>query len=343
MKKSICFLSLGVLLLTGCASMKSTVQPEKPKYLTDAQPAVKCLADESKFNCDRRAILAMLGDYQVKFNFEETVELKSGYQRKQPKKSDAYEMVLLVKDTGTQISLQHILVTEDGGVIKHWRQDWLYESSENWAYVGDQSFENAARDTKEVPGTWTQLVYNVHDEPRYAGSGRWNHRYGVSTWTSDRGWRPLPRREYTKRSDYQLINAENRHTVGPHGWTHEQDNTKVIRNKAGKDEVLVREFGFNDYRRIKNFNFKPGQEYWKKTAAFWEVVREHWAKAFADKGAVKLAYSITDNTFISLLFDMADKYKDNPSAGVQHDALQQAFRKYVNAVKAEQTTLLDNL
>lgn len=341
MKIRIYCITFSLLLLSGCASMKSSEQA-KSKYITDVQPVVQCSSNESKFDCDRRAILAMQGDFEVKFNFEETVELKSGYERKKPKKSDGHEMVLLIEDAGTRISLQHILVTESGGVIKHWRQDWLYESPENWEFVGYQNFKKHTRDMEKVPGTWTQLVYNVHDEPRYTGSGQWNHRYGVSTWTSDRSWRPLPRREYTKRSDYQIINGENRHTVGPHGWTHEQDNTKVIRDKAGKDEVLVREFGFNDYRRIKNFNFKPGYDYWKKTAPFWEVVRQHWAKAFADKGAVKLAYTMTDNAFVSLLFDMADKYKENPSAGIKHDELDQAFKKYVNAVKkAEQRAALD--
>ena len=56
-------------------------------------------------------------------------------------------------------------------------------------------------DPERIPGSWTQCVYEVSDAPRYCGTGHWNHRYGNATWTSDRSWRPLPRREYTKRSD----------------------------------------------------------------------------------------------------------------------------------------------
>ena len=83
-------------------------------------------------------------------------------------------------------------------------------------------------------------MYEVNDAPRYCGTGRWNHRYGVATWTSDRTWRPLPRREYTKRDDYNALNVENRHTIVAGGWTHEQDNTKVVRRADGSTGRTVR-------------------------------------------------------------------------------------------------------
>jgi hypothetical protein len=159
----------------------------------------------------------MLGNYQVRFNFDETVVLQPGYERREPKRSAAFEHVLLVEDTGKRISLQHILVMGGGSVTKHWRQDWIYESPRHWVFVGKERFEPREREAAAIPGTWTQLVYEVNDAPRYAGDGKWNHKYGVSTWTSGRSWRPLPRREYTKRDDYQLINGENRHTITPLG------------------------------------------------------------------------------------------------------------------------------
>ena len=144
---------------------------------------------------------------------------------------------------------------------------------------------------------------------------------------------PLPRREYTKRSDYQLINAENRQTITPRGWTHEQDNTKVIRTKEGKDKVLVREFGFNDYRRIGGFDFEPARGYWKDTARFWENVRARWDNIFATRGSVTLSINPADEAFNMAVLDLADEYRKNPRPDLYEAKLDQIFSKFVN-VKA---------
>src|SRR5262245_21644744 len=79
---------------------------------------------------DRQAILAMAGDYHVRFNFNETVSFVSDYTPLEPKTSGGYESVRVIADTGEFIQLQHMLVAEHEGqtfVIKHWRQDWTYQ------------------------------------------------------------------------------------------------------------------------------------------------------------------------------------------------------------------------
>lgn len=299
-------------------------------YPTVERPVSGCSPNERVFDCDRRAILAMLGEYQVTFNFNETSVLKSGYARKNPKHSGGFEVVILVDDSGSSISMQHILVGINGMTIKHWRQEWVYEKASHWVYVGNQHFENHYRKPSSVQGTWTQLVFEVNDGPRYAGSGRWNHRYGVSTWTSERTWRPLPRREYSTRNDYQLLNVENRHTITPQGWTHEQDNTKVVR-KNGKDTILVREFGFNDYRRITGFNFKPGLAYWKATAPFWSIVRTRWNHEFDKSGHIFLLFETGDEEFIDTVLSLADAYRNNPRLEAHLPALDSAFNTFVES------------
>jgi hypothetical protein len=279
-------------LLDGYFAPEPEPQAEiKSKAIAFVEQALpKCNAPISK-ECDRAAIKAMAGDFAVSFNFDETVIIDASYRRHAPMRSNAYEQVRVIEDSPEKISLQHILVSDSGRVVKHWRQDWLYQASEYWVYAGDQRFTPKPR-TEAIEGSWTQLVYDVADAPRYAGSGRWNHKYGVSTWTSDRTWRPLPRREYTQRQDYQLINAENRHTVTPSGWTHEQDNSKVVRAADSTDRTLVREFGFNDYRRIEGFDFAPAQAYWSRTEGFWKRVRQAWDGALTTE--LQLCYSVND-------------------------------------------------
>ncbi|SEP32905.1 DUF6607 family protein [Nitrosovibrio sp. Nv6] len=321
-------------LLTACAGKTYLAKPAAPAYPTVERPVVGCAAGERAFDCDRRAILSMLGEYQVEFRFDETVVLKPGYERKQPKRSIGFEAVVLVEDTGKKISLQHILVMGDN-VTKHWRQDWIYEMPRHWTYVGNQRFEQRERDAAAIPGTWTQLVYEVNDAPRYSGSGKWNHRYGIPTWTSERSWRPLPRREYTKRADYQLINSENRHTIAPQGWTHEQDNTKVMRAEDGKDVVLVREFGFNEYRRIGGYDFGPAQAYWKSTSEFWAAARARWNNEFATHGSVTLPMSSSEEGFNKAVLELADEYRKDPRLDVYRNKLDDIFRKFVNVTTSE--------
>jgi hypothetical protein len=226
---------------------------------------------------DRTAILAMRGEYTVDFAFDETVALQPGYERASAQRSGADEAVIVVEDAPGRIVLQHILVdARSGHVTKHWRQDWVYEAPRRFEFSADQTWTMRAIPAESTRGAWTQCVYEVSDAPRYCGTGRWTHDNGIAMWTGDAGWRPLPRREYSKRSDYDAILAVNRHTITPDGWTHEQFNTKAQRAADGSVRELVREFGFNDYRRTRTVDFGPVHRYWEKTAGYWSRVRARW-------------------------------------------------------------------
>jgi len=277
----------------------------RPDPVVDStmDPAADAAADPVR---DRAAILAMQGEYAVDFDFRETVALAPGYARRPPKRSGANEVVIVVEDSPTKIVLQHLLVSADGRhVTKHWRQDWTFEAPTRFEFGAAQTWTLRPIAAELTRGAWTQCVYEVSDAPRYCGTGRWNHRYGVSTWTSDRSWRPLPRREYTVRSDYDAINAENRHTIVPGGWTHEQDNTKTVRDAAdGAMRTLVRETGFNDYRRTTAFDFGPAYRYWDKTRAYWAAVRARWDAALAT-GGVRLDTEVDGMAMIVPLFALA--------------------------------------
>ncbi len=258
---------------------------------------------------DRTAILSMRGEYIVGFDFKETVALQAGYVRKPDKHSGGNEVVIVVEDTPQTIVLQHLLVSDDGAhVTKHWRQDWTYEAPRRFEFSADQTWTVRTIPAQITRGAWTQCVYEVSDAPRYCGTGRWNHRYGVSTWTSDRSWRPLPRREYTTRNDYNAINAENRHTIVPGGWTHEQDNTKTVRGADGATaNTLVRESGFNDYRKTAGFDFGPAYHYWDKTADYWSKVRARWDAYLVKGNGLRLKTRIDGMAMIIPLFEQAAK------------------------------------
>ena len=127
---------------------------------------------------DRQSILAMAGNYKVRFDMRETVSLQPGYEPLGPKLSGGYEAVRVVEDRGDFISLQHILVVEDDGkpaIVKHWRQDWTYEPAKVLAYETANRWRLEPRGAAARKGAWSQTVWQTDDSPRYGGLGRWTY------------------------------------------------------------------------------------------------------------------------------------------------------------------------
>ncbi|MEM7054928.1 MAG: DUF6607 family protein, partial [Pseudomonadota bacterium] len=203
-----------------------------------------------------------------------------------------------------------------------------YQAEWRLDFVDDQMWQTVALSDEQTKGKWTQCVYGVYDNPRYCGTGAWNHRYGNPTWTSDRNWRVLPRREFTTRNDYNAMNVENRHTITPVGWTHEQDNTKVRRSSEG-NQVLVREFGFNEYRHMEGFDFQPAYEYWEATKGFWADVRELFDQAI-DQGGVRIKVPLENMDAIEALFELAEQAEqgNTPTMG----ELGPVFAEYIETL-----------
>ncbi|BCU78173.1 hypothetical protein llg_28880 [Luteolibacter sp. LG18] len=265
-------------------------------------------AEETAFEKDRRAILQMTGDFKVTFHFHETLSLHAGYTVKdRPYDEEAYETVKVAEDDGKRIVLQHLLQVE-GEVVKHWSQVWTYEDTELLEFQGQRTWAKRGIDAAVAKGTWTQRVTEVTDEPRYEGYGRWVHHEGASEWTSSPTNRPLPRREYTKRDDYDLLLVTNRHTVTPQGWFHEQDNTKQVQ-REGAAYPLCREVGFNTYTRVADHDFALANDYWSRTSAFWKLVRQAWDGALGENSRIGLRDKVEDKTLSKAVGALAGRVK----------------------------------
>lgn len=278
-----------------------------------SSPVIGNAPAQADFERDRKAILAMAGEYHVDFRFDETVALRPGYKLHEPEHTEAHEFVELIEDRGDFISLQHVLV-EAGHVTKHWRQDWSYQQTRLWAYAGDSSWQRRELTPAQAHGAWVQTVWQVDDSPRYAGVGRWSHEGGVSAWTSDPTWRPLPRREHTVRSDYDVLVSVNRHTITPQGWAHEQDSYKLDRKAAAGEQRLVREVGINRYTRVQGYDYSAGREYWRKTAPYWATVRAHWSELFAQHAYIGLRDAVDERPLFEATFAQANDLGGRPRA-----------------------------
>ncbi|MEX2579830.1 MAG: DUF6607 family protein [Verrucomicrobiales bacterium] len=262
---------------------------------------------------DREAILAMAGEFEVLFNFEETVGYVDGYRLKDPYQEEATEIVIVAEDTGLRIALQHILQTGTGKVVKHWKQIWTWQDRRLVEFQGRGEWRVRQLDEDEVAGRWSQLVTQVDDSPRYQGIGKWVHDRGVSLWESNRVARPLPRREHTARSDYDILMAVNRHALTPHGWVHEQDNLKLVLERDGEPAYyLAGETGVNYYDRTEEVDFAPARDYWDRTKAFWRDVSEIWESVMDSESRFALAEEVDGRPLHRAMSAMAEGLVEEP-------------------------------
>ena len=260
---------------------------------------------------DIEAIKEMCGCFEIDFNFAETFQYSndSNYKKSNNYNSKALEYAKLIKDEKGHISIQHLLVM-GSYVIKHWRQDWIYENEDLLKYDADNTWKKISKTKKEVKGQWTQKVFQVDDSPRYEGTSSWVHIDGKSFWENT-SYAPLPRREYTKRNDYNIMIRGNRHEIVSYGWIHDQDNKKVIRdNKQNKEYEIAAEKGFNKYVKVDDSKCIEAAEWWNENSKKWAFVREKWNSIYSKNKTLSLEKSIDKKPLYSYLFDENVTKKD---------------------------------
>jgi len=253
---------------------------------------------------DIEAIKEMCGCFEIDFKFSETFQYSndSNYSKSKNYNAKALEYAKLIKDEKGHISIQHLLVMGDY-VIKHWRQDWIYQNKDLLKYDGNNNWKYISKNKKDVKGQWTQKVFQVDDSPRYEGSATWVHTDGKSYWENS-SYAPLPRREYTKRDDYNIMIRGNRHEITKYGWVHDQDNFKVVKDSESNSEVIIAsEKGLNTYTRVDESKCKEAINWWDENNEKWSLVLEKWNSIYSKKDDISLRRSVENKPLFSFLFD----------------------------------------
>lgn len=279
---------------------------------------------------DQRAIRAMAGSYRVGFDFLEIASYGTTPPpaARAPYQSWGTEKVYVDQDEPGFVSLVHILemrmLDKDGKVgeamvTKHWRQDWRYEPEAIVEYRGRDRWQRRALPEAQRRGAWLQTVYQVDESPRYASLGRWEHSASFSTWLSGETWRPLPRREWSVRDDYQMLLGTNRHTVSATGWVQEESNLKAVLTPQREIDparpYLGREYGVARYERLRATDFAGADRYYERTRKFWNAVRDQWAAAFAQQGTITLRGPVDKTGLFMPLFARADEIEQGSASG----------------------------
>ena len=293
-----------------------TTKGLKPEL--DSNPSefyIKLSKSKNTKDKDRYAILSMIGEFRSNFEFTEMFGSKFDYQLDSPYKSWGTEMVIPLIVEENLISLQHIIMmhfTGDKGeiiqshVVKHWRQDWKFEDKNIFTYQPDMKWVNVLQNS--VKGTWSQSVYQVDDTPRYESYGKWIHGDGGSKWISKITPRPLPRREFSVRDDYDFLSGVNKITILPWGWVMEEMNDKITKN----NNYVGSEYGIARYQKIKNYDFDEANKYWKSTKEYWKEVRLSWNKKLDNESVVCTNKLVDSKPSYVFYFTEADVFaKDN--------------------------------
>ncbi len=277
---------------------------------------------------DRQSILSMTGNFEVTFDFRETTVLQAGYKPIPGKKVGGEEVVRAIEDSPGKVVLQHMIVAildKKPVVIKHWRQDWVYEPKAVLEYASQGRWTLRSVPETERKGAWSQTVWETDDSPRYGAVGHWTYDNGVTQWVSGETRRPLPRRDATRHPVYDHLYGTNRHILTPTGWVQQEDNAKVG-VKDGKDVTFVRETVINSYDRYAAFPVAAADDYWAKTAPYWSKVRDAWDRAIVRNNGVTVAEDVELGSVTGeRLMDWADEINEGKTQTAEASARAEAL------------------
>lgn len=260
---------------------------------------------QSKLEQDRKAIKALGGFYKVTFDYAETFAPDTTYKFHPRYHSWGYEWAVVEEESPKKIVIQHLLVTGDSSVIKHWREDWVYEETQLLSFQTNNTWKNTKLLPADTKGRWVQKVFQVDDSPRYESIGTWVHVDGRDEWHSECD-SPLPRREFTKRNDYNVLRRGNRVYLTPTGWMFEQDNQKIVR-ADNADQVLAREKGYEEFVKADENTFKFAEGWWLQQRNYWTAVRQVWDEAYAKHAIIQLKDKVDGKLLYEQLFAQAEQ------------------------------------
>lgn len=284
---------------------------------------------QSKIDQDREAIKSLAGFYKVTFNYAETFSPDDDYKFHDRHRSSAKEWAVILEDSPKKIVIQHLLVMRgDSMIIKHWREDWTYEDPQILVYDKNDTWKKVTLAAADTKGKWTQKVYQVDDSPRYQAIGTWVHVDGKHQWQSNSD-SPLPRREYTERSDYNVLNRGNTLYLTPKGWMFEQDNKKILRTESG-DKLLAMEKGMEEFIKTDPKSFGYAQTWWKQQQNFWKDARDTWDAIFAENSVIKLTSKVDNKLLYEQFFALGDQsVKENWSSDKNKEGIRKIILAYL--------------
>lgn len=267
--------------------------------------SVNCFASlKVSKELDKESIKKMTGCYEVVFQSSETFANDNDYKYYPKYKSGALEWIFVDEESNDSINLQHLLITRVG-VMKHWRQKWDYQATKYLQYQGFSDWSLNTLSEKEAKGNWTQRVYQVDDSPRYECSAPWIHSGLINYWECTAN-APLPRREFSVRSDYNILKRKNRHELTVFGHVHDQDNLKISKELNDSEKLIAMEKTYNTYKKVEDEKCTQAKEWWPKHRAYWVDVTRVWDEVLYTNNLTKFQFKKDGVNLWEKLFELDD-------------------------------------
>ena len=293
-------------------------------------------AEGSSIDSDKNAIKAMCGCFKVDYNFKEVRSLHPNYKTQEDYSVKSQEYIFMEEISPTHLRLQHILQAGPH-MIHHWSQDWFYRPDITLDYKGIFEGRHRWEVNKDIEprDSWLQYVRGVCSEPRYSGVGVWKHgtsevtESGIeprSMWSSLAS-APLPRRDYSRRSDYQVLQRFNIHDVTQSRWIHEQQNKKIV---LYEEETLIEpyplaiEVGNNIYNRVDDSVCEGAKIWWEQEKVFWDEVEKIWEEIIAKSRVIEIEKKEGQSMY-SEISALISSYKD--SGNFLNDTTRSEFKQ----------------
>lgn len=254
------------------------------------------ISAQSQKTAERNAILSMAGTYKVSFDFIETFAPDTLYKFYPKYHATASEMVIVTENTENKISFNHFLLVNDSVVVKHWRQDWIYENTEFLEYEGNNTWSKRTMSKDAVKGTWTQKVFQIDESPRYEAFGKWIRENNEWIWTGNTCNSPLPRRELLKRGDYSVIKRRSRIVIARDYWYLEQDNQKMR-----SDTLLCHEKGMEVFHK-GSFDTTHIVKWWGKNEKIWRYIAAEWNALIEKNNSFRLSGALIATDYQQEIF-----------------------------------------
>lgn len=264
------------------------------------------LVSHAQLNEGKKNIDKFCGCFHVDFKYAETFSPDEEYKYHKREHLEGIELGVLVEKTDKKVVIQHLLIVGDSSIVKHWREDWEFESPYIWKYEGDKKWTKLQLKPEEYKNKWTQTIWEVDDAPRYQGIGEWVSTDKKTFWQNTTN-APLPRREYKVRSDYNILRRGNRLILTDTGWVHEQDNDKILK-KDGQEKLLVQEKGYNTYTKKNDKDCAYAKTWWDKNSSFWSKVRAEWESLIKAGNTINLQSTVGDKPLREYLDELSTRY-----------------------------------
>lgn len=281
------------------------------------------LPDLSDYQKDLLAMQALPGCFLVAKRAVDTFRLQKEYKASLPY-NENYHVFIVAEaiGAGKKGTRFQFIEQREAEVRKGQTLEWRWQEIEMILFRKPFFWQKVSLNEGITRNTWMLRKYFASGDPNYQCIASWHHSFNHHSWECFT-WSPLPERERSQRSQYNVLARGAVYRATHLGWRHEQNNEKVLL-EAGRADWLAQERVEIDYRKVHPKECRKASTYWRNNKNIWHDVQEQWARIFAERGSVQFN---SEQARDALQVAIAEAVRIEASKGSERSS--EAFRQKV--------------